>query len=151
LDLISRGEDGAQQAFSQNPGLLESFIVERDMWLRELKNAGVMLILGTDSGVGMGIIPGFSAHLELQAMVESGLTPFEAISTSTVNASKVVEKMVGVDEFGTIEVGKRADLILINENPLEDIANIQDILGVMADGQWYPRDALDKLIQLDHQ
>lgn len=149
LDLISRGEESTQQAFSQNPGLLESFIKERDLWLRKLKEDGVFLILGTDSGIGMGIVPGFSVHLELQAMVENGFTPFEAITTSTINASKVVGKMIGADEFGTIEVGKRADLILIGGNPLEDIANIQNILGVMASGRWYPRESLDELIQLD--
>ncbi|HAY85952.1 MAG TPA: hypothetical protein DCY42_13860 [Chloroflexi bacterium] len=148
LDLISRGEDGAQKAFTQNPSLMESFIYERDIWLRELKDAGVQLILGTDSGFGMGIVPGFSAHLELQAMVNIGFTPYEAIATGTVNASNVVEQMIGVDEFGTIEVGKRADFILIGGNPLDDVANIQEILGVMAAGRWYPRESLDELLTL---
>jgi len=148
LDLISHGEDGAQKAFSQSPGLLEAFIYERDIWLRELKDAGVLLILGTDSGFGMGIVPGFSAHLELQTMVNNGFTPYEAIATGTVNASKVVEQMIGVDEFGTIEVGKRADFILIGGNPLHDVANIQDIIGVMAAGRWYPRESLDELLAL---
>lgn len=148
LDLISRGEDGAQQAFSQNPGLLETFMYERDLWLRELKDAGVLLILGTDSGFGMGIVPGFSAHLELETMVKNGFTPYEAIATGTVNASKVVDRMIGVDEFGTIEVGKRADFILIGGNPLDDVTNIQDILGVMAAGRWYPRESLDELLAL---
>lgn len=148
LDLISRGEDSSQQVFSQNPDLLENFIYERNLWLKELNDADVLLILGTDSGIGMGIVPGFSAHLELQAMVSNGFTPYEAISTSTVNASNVVEQMIGVDEFGTIEVGKRADLILISGNPLEDIANIQDILGVVAAGRWYPRESLDELLAL---
>jgi hypothetical protein len=149
LGLISRGEDGAQQAFSQPPGLLASFTYERDVWLRKLNDAGVLLILGTDSGIGMGIVPGFSTHLEMQAMVNNGFTPYEAISTGTVNASKVVERMIGVDPFGTIEIGKWADLILIGGNPLEDVANIQDILGVMAAGRWYSKDALEELIQLD--
>jgi len=96
----------------------------------------------------MGIVPGFSAHLELQAMVNIGFTPYEAIATGTVNASKVVEQMIGVDEFGTIEVGKRADFILIGGNPLDDIANMQEILGVMAAGRWYPRESLDELLTL---
>ena len=48
--------------------------------------------------------------------------------------------------FGTIEVGKRADLLLVNNNPLEDIANIKNILGVMASGRWYERAVLQKWI-----
>jgi hypothetical protein len=149
LGLISRGEDGAQQAFSQNPGLIDVFIYERDMWIRELHDAGGTLIAGTDSGFGMGIVPGFSLHGELLALVNAGLTPYEAIATGTVNASKVVEQMIGIDEFGTIEVGKRADLILIGGNPLEDVTNIQDIHGVMAAGRWYSRETLDEMMLLD--
>lgn len=149
LGLIANGEDSSQQAFSQNPGLIDKFIYERNVWIRELHDAGVMLIAGTDSGFGQGLVPGFSLHGELLAMVDAGLTPYEAITTSTVNASKVVEQMIGIDDFGTIEVGKRADLILIGGNPLENATNIQDILGVMAAGRWYSRETLDEMILLD--
>jgi len=149
LGLIAKGEDSAQQAFSQNPGLIEKFIYEKDVWIRELHHAGVMLIAGTDSGFGQGLVPGFSLHGELRAMVDAGLTPYEAIATSTVNASKVVEQMIGVNDFGTIEVGKRADLILVGGDPLEDVTVIQDIRGVMAAGRWYSREALDEMLSLD--
>jgi imidazolonepropionase-like amidohydrolase len=150
LDLISRGEDGAQQAFSQRPGMIESFIYERNVWLRKLKDAGILLVLGTDSGFGQGLVPGFSLHGELLALTEAGFTPYEAIATGTVNASKVVEQMIGVDDFGTIEVGRRADLILVGGNPLQDVTNIQDIRGVMAAGRWYSRETLDEMLRVDH-
>jgi imidazolonepropionase-like amidohydrolase len=149
LELIARGEDSAQQAFTQFPQLMEPFIYERNVWLRELQEAGVMLILGTDSGVGMGIVPGFSVHGELLAMVDAGLTPYEAIVTGTLNASKVVEQMIGIDDFGTIEVGKRADLILVGGDPLQDVSNTQDIRGVMAAGRWHSRQDLDVMLSLD--
>jgi len=149
LGLIANGEDSSQQAFSQNPGLIDKFIYERNVWIRELHDGGVMLIAGTDSGFGQGLVPGFSLHGELLAMVDAGLTPYEAITTSTVNASKVVEQMIGIDDFGTIEVGKRADLILIRGNPLEDVTNIKDIRGVMAAGRWYSQETLDEMILLD--
>lgn len=148
LDLISRGEDSSQKAFTQNPGLIDQFIYERNVWIRELHNAGVTLIAGTDSGFGQGLVPGFSLHGELLALTDAGLTPYEAIATGTVNASKVVEQMIGIDDFGTIEVGKRADLILVGGNPLEDVTNIKDIRGVMAAGRWYSRENLDKIMQL---
>ena len=106
--------------------------------LVELHRAGIPLVLGTDAGTGaMGIVPGFSIHDELRILVENGFTPYGAILAGTVNASKVVAAMTGRNDFGTIEVGKRADFILVNKNPLEDIAHIRDKRGVMAGGEWY--------------
>ena len=115
--------------------------------LIELHRAGIPLILGTDAGTGaMGIVPGFSVHDELQILVDNGFTPYEAIATGTVNASKVVAAMTGKNEFGTIEVDKRADFILVNKNPLENVAHIMDNRGVMAAGEWYESPHLQSII-----
>jgi imidazolonepropionase-like amidohydrolase len=117
---------------------------------KELKDAEVTLLLGTDSGTGgMGIVPGFSIHDELRILTEVGLTPYEAIRTGTVNAAKVVEKMTGEGDFGTIESGKRADLILVRGDPLKNVSNIKEPLGVMAAGQWYPEEKLKEMIALE--
>jgi hypothetical protein len=115
--------------------------------LSYLKNSDVFLVLGTDSGTGgMGIAPGFSIHEELRILVENGYTPYEAIKTGTVNAGLVVKKMNADGNFGTIEVGNRADLILVENNPLEDVANVRSITGVMAAGLWYDKATLDNFI-----
>jgi imidazolonepropionase-like amidohydrolase len=117
--------------------------------LKYLKEAGVRLVLGTDAGTGwMGLVPGFSIHEELRVLKENGFTPYEAIKTGTVNAAFVVEKMNGEGDFGTIEIDKRADLILVKNNPLEDVANVKNILGVMAAGRWYPKTSLQQMIAL---
>ena len=117
--------------------------------LNELHRAGVPLLLSTDAGTGtMGIVPGFSIHDELRILTENGFTPYEAITTGTINASKVVEAMIGIDDFGTIEIGKRADLILIEGNPLEDITKIKNPIGVMAAGKWFSRESLKKMIEM---
>ena len=106
--------------------------------LLELHRAGIPLVLGTDAGTGaMGIVPGFSIHDELRILVESGFTPYEAIATGTVNASTVAGAMTGKNEFGTIEIGKRADFILVKKNPLENVGRIKNNRGIMAAGEWY--------------
>jgi imidazolonepropionase-like amidohydrolase len=117
--------------------------------LRKLMSAGVPLVLGTDAGGGgMGIIPGYSVHDELRILTENGFTPYEAIRTGTVNAAMVAEKMTGRGDFGTVEAGKRADLVLVQNNPLSDVANIKKLRGVMASGRWYSEDDLDRMITI---
>ncbi len=118
--------------------------------LVELHRAGIPLLLATDTGsASMGIVPGFSVHDELRIMVENGFTPFEAMATGTVNAGKAVEKMTGEEGFGVIEVGKRADLILVSGNPLDDVAHIRQPLGVMAAGKWYAKETLAQMVAIE--
>lgn len=141
---------GEENAFVDEDTNLIVFKRDMDfMWLEELKKAGIPLLLATDGGCGiLGIVPGFSIHRELQILVDNGFTPYEAISTGTVNAAMVINKMTGNGDFGTIEVGKRADLVLVNGNPLEDVSNIRNILGVMAAGRWYSTESLDQMISI---
>jgi imidazolonepropionase-like amidohydrolase len=119
------------------------------MLLVKLKKAAIPLLLSTDAGSGgMGIVPGFSIHDELRILIDNGFTPYEAIATGTVNASKVIQAMTGTDDFGTIEIGKRADLLLVENNPLDNVANIRNLRGVMAAGRWYSKDRLQEMIAL---
>ena len=122
---------------------------ELDQWiLHGLHDGGVLLLLGTDSGTGgMGIVPGYSIHDELRILEENGFTPFEALKTGTVNAAIVIDRMNGEGNFGTIQVGNRADLILVADNPLENLKTLQDPLGVMAAGKWFTATMLNQLIE----
>lgn len=149
LTAFNQGVEKHQRQF-QGIEYLATFKYGFDkMLLDELHRAGVRLLLSTDAGTAtMGIVPGFSIHDELRILVENGFTPYEAIASGTINASKVVEAMMGKDDFGTIEVGKRADLILVNGNPLEDVTNIKNPLGVMAAGRWYSRQTLEEMVEL---
>jgi hypothetical protein len=114
--------------------------------LMQLTNAlhkeGVPILLGTDSSV-QGIVPGFSEHRELELLVEAGLTPFEALAAGTRDAAMIAERMSADSNWGTIAVGKHADLILLSKNPLDDISHTQHILGVMARGRWFTKADLD--------
>ncbi len=116
--------------------------------LIKFKKIGLPLLLSTDAGTGgMGIVPGFSLHDELEILVENGFTPYEAIAAGTTVASKVVARMNGQDNFGVILPGKRADLVLLKQNPLKDISNTRKISGVMAAGRWYDEETLDEFLE----
>lgn len=115
-----------------------------------LKEKRVPVLLATDSGTGgMGIVPGYSIHDELRILTENCFTPYEAIAAGTVAASETIEDMTGRNDFGTIEPGKRADLLLIEGNPLEDVKNIKNIKGVMAAGRWYDAERLRDFFTVD--
>jgi hypothetical protein len=115
--------------------------------LAHLKKIGLPLLLSTDAGTSsMGIVPGFSIHDELEILVGNGFTPYEAIATGTVIASEIVKRMIGKDDFGSITPGKRADLVLLRQNPLENVANTRKISGVMAAGRWYDQKAIAEML-----
>jgi hypothetical protein len=146
LEAFRRGEERHQKQFRGHEGLALFKAEMEKTLLSALHAAGITLLLSTDAGSGeMGLVPGCSMHQELQILIECGLTAYEAIATGTVNAARVVQQMTGKGEFGTIEVGKRADLILVERNPLDDVSNIRYPLGVMASGRWYAREALEQM------
>src|SRR5215213_3731129 len=88
-------------------------------------------------------VPGFSLHREMQAMIKAGLTPYQVLESGTRNPAVYLKVEA---EFGTVEVGKRADLILVNDNPLKDVSNVAKRAGVMARGRWIPESELRKML-----
>jgi imidazolonepropionase-like amidohydrolase len=110
----------------------QEFIALRRRIIRALHEAGVLFLLGSDAPQ-LWNVPGFSAHRELGALVAAGLTPWQALRTGTVN----VAKFLGEEgRSGVVRVGARADLLLLDANPLQDIANSLRINGVMLNGRW---------------
>ena len=100
--------------------------------INALQRGGVGLLLGSDSPQIFNV-PGFSIHRELQSIVAAGLSPYEAIATGTVN----VARFFGMrDEFGQLRPGLVADVVLVEDNPLEHIEHAQRIRGVMVRGRW---------------
>jgi imidazolonepropionase-like amidohydrolase len=111
---------------------------------RALHDAGVPILTGTDTGVE-GALP-MHIHRELELLVKTGLSPYEALIAATKNAAMSVKRMGVDDAFGEVTVGQRADLVLLESNPLEDVRATRQRLGVMSRGRWYPRDELDRLV-----
>jgi imidazolonepropionase-like amidohydrolase len=108
-----------------------------------LRKAGVPFLAGTDTPPGVYIFPGFSLHEELQRFVAAGFTPLEALQTATLNPARFFDME---DQLGTVEKGKFADLVLLNANPLENIANTQKIAAVVLNGRYFSRADLDKML-----
>jgi imidazolonepropionase-like amidohydrolase len=110
-----------------------------------LQAGGVLLLLGTDSSAP-GMFPGQSAQLELQELVAAGLTTYQALATGTSNAGQFIKRHVrGAETFGTVSPGQRADLLLLDANPLTGIDNISQIAGVTVRGRWLSKGELERV------
>lgn len=108
------------------------YIELRRQLIRELHRAGAGLLLGSDAPQIFNV-PGFAVHHELRMLVDAGLTPFQALETGT----RLPAVFFGREaDFGTVAVGRRADLLLLQANPLADIGNTTRIAGVMIGGRW---------------
>jgi imidazolonepropionase-like amidohydrolase len=100
--------------------------------------SGARLVLGTDTGINPGHTFGSGEHVELARWVQLGLTPSEAITAATQRPAQ----LMGLTDMGTLAVGKRADFIVLDANPLENIRNTRQISSVYLDGVKFDRDAL---------
>lgn len=106
------------------------------------RDAGVRLLAGTDA-MNPSVIPGFSLHDELRDLVAAGLTPYESLRAATANAA---EFLGAAAEFGTVAVGRRADLILVEADPLKDVGNAAKRAGVMLRGRWLAEEELRRML-----
>jgi hypothetical protein len=109
-----------------------------------LKKAGVTIIAGTDAGyLNSFDYPGLGLHTELELMVRYGLSPLEALQSGIINGPAFFDRQ---HMYGKIDKGYSADLILLSANPLDAISNTRKIHAVICAGQYYSREALDKLL-----
>ena len=135
---IERVKDPAlHEKTKNNPGTAQAK-AGFDQALRNLKllsDGGVMIAMGTDSGTGTGRWQGYFEHVEMELMVKAGMTPMQTLVAATGNAAKVMR----IDsEVGTLQPGKRADLVVLNADPLADIKNTRAIESVWIDGRRLP-------------
>jgi imidazolonepropionase-like amidohydrolase len=131
------------KAMSPQDSQLHAQLLQKSMLIvGEMQKAGVKILAGTDSPAPY-VFPGSSLHLELQLLVESGLTPMEALQAAT---SRPAEFLHATKDSGTVEAGKFADLLLLDANPLENIGNTCKIRAVILHGKLLDRAALDQLL-----
>lgn len=120
----------------------ENFVRAEFKMVGDMNRAGVPILAGTDTAAGVRVYPGFSLHDELDLLVQAGLSPMQALQAATLNAGKYL----GLADTGTVEKGKRADLVLLDANPLEVIGNTRKIQAVVLAGRYFSRSALDGLL-----
>lgn len=104
-----------------------------------LHKGGAHLLLGTDAS--KPALPGFSLHEEMEKFVAAGMTPYEAIRAGTSDAAIFLHHE---NEFGTVATGRRAELLLLEANPLEDVKNVSKRAGVMVNGRWLTEEELQQ-------
>jgi hypothetical protein len=135
------GNPRAREGFGRTVTFFETQLIPA------LHRAGVRLLAGSDSPIP-ALIPGFSLLEELRSFRRSGLSAYETLATATTNPAQFMDRR---GEFGTIEVGAVADLVLLAANPLEDIGNLEQRIGVMRQGTWLSREELarrlDELVE----
>ena len=135
-DVIVAAKQAARDA---HPMPAERADFERAMHnTRKLAAGGVLIGVGSDGGSGLDF-PGLTTHRELELLAAAGLSPMDVIVAATRNGALALRKS---DELGTIESGRRADLMLVSANPLEDVRNLRKIDRLMLNGEWVDRTAL---------
>jgi hypothetical protein len=121
---------------------LEAFVAARAKITRGLREAGAVLLAGSDSPQYL-LVSGFALHRELRALAAAGLTPYEALVTAT---RAPAEYLRAVDSVGTVQVGKRADLLLLDANPLLDVSAAARPAGLVLRGRWLPQSELQNML-----
>jgi imidazolonepropionase-like amidohydrolase len=119
------------------------YVEVRHQLVKAIVDSGGKVMAGSDAPDWF-MSYGWTLHRELASFVEAGLTPYQALQAATVNPAQYLNAL---DEWGTIERGKRADLVLLAGNPLEQITNTTRIDGVAIGGTWIPAAELDRMTQ----
>jgi imidazolonepropionase-like amidohydrolase len=127
---------------SNGPGALPGYLAARDSIAVALYRAGARLLVSADAPQ-IFLVTGFGTHQEMQAMVQAGIPPYAVLEAATRSAAEYLRRK----DSGVVAVGKRADLVLLDADPLSDIRNAGRIAGVMVAGKWLDRAALDGLLR----
>ena len=119
---------------------------------KDMADADVLLVTGTDTPSIPGLMPGYSLHDDMDALEAAGLSRYEILAAATHTPGELIRRSIPDSEpFGSIAVGNRADLVLSAADPLGDLSTLRKPLGVMAKGKWYSQADLRKLLDAVEQ
>jgi hypothetical protein len=136
-------KDLAPDAYTALNTRIRALLARHQTLVGDMRHAGVLFLAGTDTNGWNPVFPGFGLHDELALLVQSGLTPIEALQCATRNPALYFGRL---PDTGTVDVGKTADLVLLAANPLADIRNTQKIDAVVMRGRYYSRQDLDAML-----
>jgi len=138
-----QGRNGQLERYGSDDFALRDEVVKRSVSVVGKMNlAGVSIVAGTDTAAP-NVFPGFSLHEDLEYMVKAGMTPLQALQAATTKPAEFLGRSA---EQGTIDAGKRADLVLLDADPLADIRNTQKIRAVIVNGKLLDRGELDRVL-----
>lgn len=142
-----RRSEWRDSGYARRQGSLDARLAFLERFTRAMSDAGVPLVAGTDAPTIPGIAPGTSLHDDLRALENAGLGRYRALATATRTPGELIRRALPASEpFGVVAPGQRADLLLLETNPLDDLATLRRPLGVMANGRWYARADLRALL-----
>lgn len=130
-----------------DPGIAGARLPFMRDYTKALYDGGVPLLLGSDATL-VGMVPGYAVHLELESLARIGLTPYQVLETATRNFGTFINgQLPHTQPFGMVKVGHRADLLLLEANPLTDLKHANQRIGVMARGIWYSEAQLQQMLE----
>jgi len=139
-----RNQVAQQRQQGLTPELAAKYLTLRRQALKAVVDAGAPLLMGTDSPQ-LFMVPGFALHRELGLIASAGVTPYQIYESGAKNVAKYVSDQLRQDgNFGTVAVGNRADLVLLDANPLTSVANLTKRSGVMVRGRWVSAAEIEK-------
>jgi imidazolonepropionase-like amidohydrolase len=139
-----RNSINTQRNAGVTPEIAAKYMALRRQALKAVADAGTPLLMGTDSPQ-LFMVPGFAMHREMGIVAAAGVTPFQIYESGSKNVARYVAEQLKQDgKFGTVAVGNRADLVLLEANPLANVTNLTKRAGVMVKGRWVPAAEIDK-------
>jgi tetratricopeptide (TPR) repeat protein len=143
FEALRPGENGYQKRISKDqiPSMTPDYEFQKKL-IKALHDGGVPVLAGTDAA-WLGV-PGFSLIEEVENFQDIGFTPYAALRTATIDCATFLRHS---DDFGSVATGKRADLILLSKNPLDDVRNLHQLSGVMVRGRWISASETRALLQ----
>ena len=133
-------KDNLQSSAGYSNAKADTFIGLRQKLLKKMYDEGVLLLLGSDAPQIFNV-PGFSIQHEMQSWAAAGIPNSAILKAGTMNVASYFN---AEDQYGAVQSGLAADLILLDANPIEDITSMQRIAGVMVRGKWMPREEIER-------
>jgi imidazolonepropionase-like amidohydrolase len=137
------GNSFAMKLSQSDRATLKQLFADQIKLVKLFDNAGMKMLTGTDFG-GQWLVAGFSLHQEFDLLAQAGLSPLKVLQMTTLNGAKFLHR---VATMGTVEVGKDANLVLLDANPIASVQNLHRIDAVVRGGVYYSRDDLDQIEQ----